>query len=100
MVEQQPSFPGGAGALNRWLAENVKYPARAAEKGIEGRVIVQFIVGTDGSITNARVVRSVNQYLDKEALRVVSVMPRWKPGMQDGKPVRVRYTVPVTFRLS
>lgn len=100
MVEQQPSFPGGAGALNRWLAENVKYPARAAEEGIEGRVIVQFIVGTDGSITNARVVRSVNQYLDKEALRVVSVMPRWKPGMQDGKPVRVRYTVPVTFRLS
>lgn len=61
---------------------------------------MQFIVGTDGSITNARVVRSVNQYLDKEALRVVSVMPRWKPGMQDGKPVRVRYTVPVTFRLS
>lgn len=100
VVEQMPEFPGGMKALNRWLAENVVYPALAAENGVQGRVVVSFIVDRDGSISNAKIARSVDPTLDREALRVVSKMPQWKPGKQDGKPVRVKYSVPVTFRLS
>ena len=99
VVEQQPQFPGGMGALNQWLGSNIKYPAMAAENGIEGRVIVQFVVNKDGTIVDPVVVRSVDPYLDKEALRVIKAMPKWKPGKQRGKAVRVKYTVPVTFRL-
>ena len=99
VVEQQPSYPGGMGALNQWLASNIKYPAMAAENGIEGRVVVQFVVERDGSVSGVHVVRGVDSSLDKEATRVVSQMPKWIPGKQNGSAVRVKYTVPVTFRL-
>ena len=98
-VEELPAFPGGEVALMRFLSDNMKYPKVARESGIQGRVVVQFVVGSDGSICNAKVIRSIDPYLDKEALRVVSVMPRWKPGMQKGKPVSVQYTMPLMFRL-
>ena len=98
-VEELPAFPGGEVALMRFLSDNMKYPKVARESGIQGRVVVQFVVGSDGSIGNAKVIRSIDPYLDKEALRVVSVMPRWKPGMQKGKPVSIQYTMPLMFRL-
>ena len=98
-VEELPAFPGGEVALMRFLSDNMKYPKVARESGIQGRVVVQFVVGSDGSICNAKVIRGIDPYLDKEALRVVSVMPRWKPGMQKGKPVSVQYTMPLMFRL-
>ena len=98
-VEQMPSFPGGMGALMSWLSQNIKYPVIAAENGVEGRVIVQFVVEKDGSVNGVKVVRGKDPSLDKEAVRVVSKMPKWNPGKQRGKPVRVKYTVPVTFRL-
>lgn len=99
VVEQQPQFPGGMGALNQWLGSNIKYPAMAAENGIEGRVTVQFVVERDGSVSGVHVVRGVDPSLDKEATRVVAQMPKWIPGKQNGSAVRVKYTVPVTFRL-
>ena len=99
VVEQQPQYPGGMGALNHWLASNIKYPVMAAENGIEGRVVVQFVVERDGSVSGVHVVRGVDPSLDKEATRVVSAMPKWIPGKQNGSAVRVKYTVPVTFRL-
>lgn len=99
VVEQQPQYPGGMGALNQWLASNIKYPVMAAENGIEGRVVVQFVVERDGSVSGVHVVRGVDPSLDKEATRVVSQMPKWIPGKQNGSAVRVKYTVPVTFRL-
>ena len=98
-VDQMPSFPGGTSSLIQYLSTQIKYPVVAEENGIEGKVIVSFIVNTDGSITDVRVARSVDPSLDKEAVRVIRSMPKWKPGMQKGKVVRVRYTVPVTFRL-
>jgi protein TonB len=82
-----------------WLQKNLKYPAAAQENGIQGRVLVSFIVNKDGSIVEPKIIRSVDPSLDKEAARVVSSMPRWKPGKQRGKAVRVKYTLPVTFRL-
>ena len=99
VVEQMPSYPGGMGALMSWLSQNIKYPTVAAENGISGRVIVQFVVERDGSITDVRVARGVDPYLDKEATRVVKMMPHWIPGKQNGAPVRVKYTVPVVFKL-
>ena len=99
VVEENPSFPGGQAALMQWLHENIKYPVIAAENGIEGRVIVQFIVSKTGSISDVRVVRGVDPSLDKEAVRVVSNMPNWTPGRQNGTTVNVRFTLPVTFRL-
>ena len=99
IVEQMPSFPGGPAQLMKWLAEHVQYPAVALKTGVQGRVIIRFIVEGDGSITDANVVRSVDSLLDKEAVRVVSNMPKWIPGKQNGAPVRVKYNVPVTFRL-
>ena len=98
IVEQQPEFPGGPSAMAKWLGDNIKYPVEAAKKGIEGRVIVQFVVGSDGTVSDAVVRRSVDPLLDAEALRVINAMPAWTPGKQDGKPVAVRYTIPVTFR--
>ena len=98
-VEQMPSFPGGMGALMSWLNQNIKYPVIAAENGVEGRVIVQFVVEKDGSITDVKIAKSVDPSLDKEATRVVSSMPHWIAGRQNGNPVRVKYTVPVTFKL-
>ncbi|MBQ2225627.1 MAG: energy transducer TonB [Prevotella sp.] len=99
VVEQMPSFPGGNGALLEYLASHVKYPVVAQENGVQGRVIVSFVVERDGSITDVRVVRSVDPSLDREAARVVSSMPRWTPGKQNGSAVRVKYNVPVMFKL-
>lgn len=99
IVEQNPSFPGGNEALMKWLSKNLKYPASAQENNIQGRVMVQFVVNKDGSIVDPKVIKSVDPALDKEALRVVSAMPKWQPGKQRGKTVRVRFTLPVTFRL-
>jgi protein TonB len=99
VVEQMPSFPGGPSALMQYLASNIKYPVVAEENGVQGRVIVTFVVEKDGSITDVRVVKSVDPSLDKEAQRVVKSMPKWIPGKQNGSAVRVKYTVPVTFRL-
>lgn len=99
VVEENPSFPGGQAALTQWLNENIKYPVIAAENGIQGRVIVQFVVSKTGSISDVRVVRGVDPSLDKEAVRVVSNMPNWTPGRQNGTTVNVRFTLPVTFRL-
>lgn len=99
VVENMPEFPGGQAALMSYLSKNIKYPTIAQENGTQGRVIVQFVVNKDGSIVDAVVARGVDPYLDKEALRVINGMPKWKPGMQRNKPVRVKYTVPVMFRL-
>ena len=99
VVEEMPQFPGGASALFDYLARNIQYPVVAEENGIQGRVVVSFVVDRDGSITDVRVQKGVDPSLDKEALRVVRSMPRWIPGKQDGAPVRVKYTVPVTFKL-
>ena len=100
VVENMPEFPGGNAALMQYLAKNINYPTIAQENGTHGRVIIQFVVNQDGSIVDAKVARSVDPYLDKEALRVINAMPKWKPGMQRGKPVRVKFTVPVMFRLN
>ena len=99
VVEEMPSFPGGQGALMSFLNSNIKYPVVAQENGVQGRVIVGFVVERDGSITDVKVLRSVDPSLDREAQRVVKAMPRWKPGKQNGSAVRVKYTVPVVFRL-
>ncbi len=99
VVEEMPSFPGGEAECMKFLSKNIKYPTIAQENGIQGRVILQFVVNKDGSIVDVTVARSVDPYLDKEAIRVVQMMPKWKPGKQRGKPVRVKYTLPVMFRL-
>ena len=98
-VEEMPSFPGGNGALMSYLNSNVKYPVVAQENGVQGKVIISFVVERDGSISDVRVARSVDPSLDREAQRVVKSMPRWTPGKQNGQTVRVKYTVPVVFRL-
>ena len=100
VVESMPEFPGGAQAMMRYIAENIKYPVIAQENGIQGRVICQFVVEKDGKVSDIQVVRSSGEAsLDKEAQRVIGSMPKWKPGKQRGKPVRVKYTLPVNFRL-
>ncbi len=99
VVEQMPEYPGGPKALMEFLNNNVQYPAEAEKAGIQGRVIATFVVEKDGSISNAKVVKSVDPLLDAEALRVIDAMPNWKPGMQNGKVVRVKYTVPLSFHL-
>lgn len=100
VVEDQPEFPGGTAALLEYLRKNIKYPAICRENNIQGRVIVQFVVNKDGRIVEPEVVKGVHPSLDKEALRVVSGMPSWKPGKQRGKEVRVKYSVPINFRLN
>ena len=99
VVEQMPSFPGGQAALISWLASNIKYPAISEENGVQGHVVCSFIVERDGSLSDIKVRRSVDPALDKEAIRVVNSMPAWNPGMKNGQLVRVKYTVPITFRL-
>jgi protein TonB len=94
-----PSFPGGLTALFQFLSQSIKYPVVAEENGVQGRVLVTFVVERDGSITDVKVVKSIDPSLDAEAKRVIRSMPRWKPGKQNGSAVRVKYTVPVTFRL-
>ena len=88
------------GELMKFLQVNIRYPKEAQTKGIQGRVIVQFVVNSDGSICDEKLIKSVDPQLDAEAIRVIRSMPNWKPGMQRGKPVRVRFTLPVTFRLT
>jgi TonB family protein len=97
VVEKMPVFPGGN--VQAYIAQHLKYPDGAGEICVQGRVIVSFVIEKDGSISNAKVERSLDPLFDKEAMRMVSGMPRWQPGRQNGKPVRVRYTLPVTFRL-
>ncbi len=99
IVEQYPEFPGGYSALTKWIDDNLKYPVEAAMDGIEGRVIVQFIVRPTGKVVDAEVVRGIAPSLDKEALRLINIMPNWIPGRQKGKAVNVRYTLPITFKL-
>ena len=99
VVEQMPYFPGGMSALMAYLQKSIKYPPIAEENGIQGRVVCTFVVERDGSVTDVRVAKSVDPSLDKEAVRVVSAMPKWIPGKQNGQSVRVKYTLPVTFRL-
>ena len=99
VVEQQPSYPGGQQALLEFLRQNVNYPEQALKDSVEGRVVLSFVVETDGSITETKVVRSVHPLLDEEALRVAKLMPKWEPGYQNGIPVRVKYNIPVTFKL-
>lgn len=99
IVEQYPEFPGGYSALTEWIDDNLKFPVEAAMDGIEGRVIVQFIVRPTGKVVDAEVVRGIAPSLDKEALRLINIMPNWIPGRQKGKAVNVRYTLPITFKL-
>lgn len=99
VVEQMPEFPGGMEALLAYLSKNIKYPAVAQENNIQGRVIINFTVNKDGSIVDPEVKKSLDPSCDKEAMRVIKAMPKWTPGRQRGKAVRVRYTVPVLFRL-
>ena len=99
VVEEMPEFPGGMKAMMQFIFSNVKYPAISQENGTQGRVITQFTVGKDGSISDAKVLRSVDPYLDKEALRVINAMPKWKPGKQGGQAVAVHFTMPIDFRL-
>ena len=99
VVEEMPEFPGGMAAMMKFIAQNVRYPEAALNNGIQGRVIVALVVNKDGSIVDAQILCSVDPYLDKEALRVVNSMPNWKPGKQRGKTVRVRYTIPISFKL-
>jgi TonB family protein len=97
-VEVMPEFPGGQGALATFLAKNCQYPSDAKEAKISGKVFVTFVVGKEGQITEAYVIRNLYPSLDREALRLVKSMPNWKPGMQNGKPVKVKYNLPVAFQ--
>ncbi len=98
-VEQQAEFPGGQGALMKWLGNNIRYPEAAAQNDIQGRVIVKFVVEKDGSIGDAVIVKGVDKDLDREALRVVKKMPKWQPGKNNGVAVRSYFTLPVSFKL-
>lgn len=99
IVEEMPEFPGGTEALHKYLAQSVRFPVIAQENGIQGRVYIQFVINQNGEVTNATILRGVDPSLDREALRVVEAMPKWKPGKQRNRPVRVSYTVPINFVL-
>ncbi len=99
IVEDMPEFPGGEMALRTYIANQIKYPVIAQENGIQGKVYVTFVVGKDGSVSNASIARGVDPSIDKEALRVINTLPKWKPGKQRGKAVNVSYTVPINFQL-
>ena len=99
LVDEMPSFPGGLEELYKWIGSNVQYPAVAWENGIEGRVILKFIVEKDGSLRDSTVIHSVHPMLDREALRLVGQMPKWNPGKRAGVPVRVRYCLPIKFKI-
>ena len=99
MVEQMPTFPGGTNELMKYIADHLKYPTIAQENGVEGRVICQFVGSSDGRVRDAKVVKTLDPYCDKEAIRVIMSMPKWIPGKQNGKAVSVKYTVPIVFRL-
>ena len=100
IVEEIPQFPGGEKALMEYMAKNLTYPQEARDKGIDGRVFVGMVIEKDGSVSNVKVLRGIGSGCDEEAVRVIKSMPKWKPGMQDGKPVRVSYQIPINFKLS
>lgn len=99
LVEVMPEFPGGMTALSEFVSRELRYPKEARKKGVEGRVVVTFVVEKDGTISNARVLRGIGSGCDEEAVRVVQQMPTWKPGQQGGKPVRVQFNLPIRFKL-
>ena len=99
IVEKMPQFPGGEKAINEFISKTLQYPVIAQENGIQGKVVCSFIINQDGSVTDAEVISGVDPSLDREALRIVSAMPKWTPGTQRGKAVCVKYTMPVTFTL-
>ncbi|GAB6012340.1 energy transducer TonB [Viscerimonas tarda] len=99
-VEQMPNFPGGMGELNKFIASNLKYPTIASENGISGRVIVRFVVGKEGKVSDIQIMRGLDASCDKEARRVVELMPKWIPGMQNGRAVPVYFTLPIIFKLA
>ena len=99
IVEQYPEFPGGMTEYMKWLTRNLRYPDIARSQKIQGKVVVQFIVNQDGTIADAKVVKSVNPHLDREAMRVIRMMPSWKPGIQDNKPCKTMVAVPIVFKL-
>ncbi len=100
VVEEMPAFPGGMPALSAYMSEHLKYPKEALKMRVEGRVFMQFVVEKDGSVSNAEVIRGIGYGCDEEALRVLRAMPAWKPGQQGGMPVRVRYSLPIRFKLT
>lgn len=97
-VEVKPEFPNGNEGLGKFLSENIKYPKKALKNGVSGKVFVQFVIDKTGKVTNVVAVRGVEKSLDKEAVRVIKSMPKWKPGMKDGQPVKVKYTIPINFK--
>jgi protein TonB len=99
-VEQAPTFPGGEGAFGKYLGKNIRYPAIARENNVQGRVVLTFVVERDGSLTDIKVLRSLGSGTDEEAVRVLKASPKWKPGIQNGRPVRVQYSIPVNFTLA
>lgn len=99
LLEQMPSFPGGVNALIQYLSNNIHYPVKCEKQGITGRVLCSFVVGSNGKITDVTVTQSAHPLLDREAVRVIRSMPKWNPGKKDGKPVRVRYSIPINFNL-
>ncbi|MGI6242874.1 MAG: energy transducer TonB [Prevotella sp.] len=99
VVEQLPEFPGGMVEFMRWLSQNLHYPIIAQKRGIEGKVVVTFIVNKDGTIANPKVEKSANKYLDNEAMRVIKMMPKWKPGMIGKKPCRTMFAIPINFKI-
>ncbi|HEY9543857.1 energy transducer TonB [Prevotella sp.] len=99
IIEQLPEFPGGMVAFMQWLTQNLNYPPLAQRQRIEGKVVVSFIINKDGSISDAKIAKSANPLLDREALRIVGIMPKWKPGMQDNKPCRTMFAIPINFKL-
>ncbi|MBI5540355.1 MAG: energy transducer TonB [Bacteroidia bacterium] len=100
VIEEKPEYPGGIEAMNKWIAENVKYPEIAKENGVTGKVFIQFVIDKDGKVSNVQLLRGVDPYLDKEALRVISAMPSWTPGKQRGKTVKVSFQIPINFKLN
>src|SRR3712207_5782326 len=96
---RSPEFPGGMVAFMQWLTQNLNYPPLAQRQRIEGKVVVSFIINKDGSIADAKIAKSANPLLDREALRIVGIMPKWKPGMQDNKPCRTMFAIPINFKL-
>lgn len=99
VVEKMPEFPGGQKAMYKYLGENIKYPQKAKENGIQGTVFISYVIEKDGSVSHAKILRGVEKSLDKEAIRVVTGMPKWKPGKQRGEAVRVQYNLPIKFTL-
>ena len=99
VVDENPTFPGGDSALMEFLKKNLKYPKKAIKNNIQGRILMSFVVAKDGSITNVKIQKEAHPLLNKEAMRIVKKMPKWEPGKKNGKVVRVRFTLPITFRL-